>query len=380
MTKVDYRYVSADTHLDLIWAPADLWSARVPARIKDIAPHLESIDGTLRWVWEGKTWGTSNLDPKYQPGSRPASAFVLSEAFSLLPEPIPAGSLPPSDPNLLLDHMDYAHIYASTIYGPTRKPTFEDPEIGRLCNMAWNDFLLDISSVAPDRIIGLCNLPTAYPDKCVAEVERVVARGAKGVEFSVFDAAEPVWSDVWDKTWSAIEEAGIPVGFHIGHSLHLAPPKNDHGRVPAHYSLSPFATQEAMAHLIFCGALDRHPHLKVVFAECRVGWLEFYVEHMDRQQRERATDVSLKLAPSEYWRRQIAATWEDDIVGAHLMCDEESLVSSVAMWGSDYPHNSVSWPNTDALMAELMKGVSEKTKHTVLAGRACDFYGISLPE
>ena len=43
---MDYRYISADNHLDLMWCPPDLWQSRVPSAMKDQAPKVEMIDGT----------------------------------------------------------------------------------------------------------------------------------------------------------------------------------------------------------------------------------------------------------------------------------------------------------------------------------------------
>jgi predicted TIM-barrel fold metal-dependent hydrolase len=199
------------------------------------------------------------------------------------------------------------------------------------------------------------------------------------VEFSIFTAAEPVWSPVWEPLWSVAEEAGTPIGFHIGAEAGKPYPPMENGRYPAHFCFSPFATQRAMAEIIFAGTFDRHPALKAVFAECRIGWLSFFIEHMDRQQRERRTDVPLQLKPSEYWRRQMAGTFEDDAIGGHLLGHDWSNLQYGVMWGSDYPHNPVTWPETDRLMEWLMDGVPEDVARSALYGRACEFFGLEMP-
>jgi predicted TIM-barrel fold metal-dependent hydrolase len=134
-----------------------------------------------------------------------------------------------------------------------------------------------------------------------------------------------------------------------------------------------------MAELVFCGALDRHPALKVVFAECRIGWLAFFIEHMDRQHRERPNDVTLALKPSEYWQRQMAATFEDDKIGAELLKTAWSHLPDIAMWGSDYPHNPVTWPHTDALMTWLTADIPQLTIDSAFHARACTFYNLTMP-
>lgn len=373
----DYRYVSADQHLDLLWTPPDLFSSRLPAKFAEAAPKVVETGEGARWSWEGKLWQPSAS--KGAPGAATVSPGVVGEsALAAVAEELAAGVLPPSDPAVLLEHMDRAGIWAATIYGPTRKMQFDDPELALACNRAWNDFMLEFSAAAPGRIIGLPNIPTWDPEQAVAEARRVIAAGARGVEFSVF-GMEPVWSPAWEPLWAVADDAGVPIGMHIGGSPGEPYPPNEHGRYPAHFCLSPFAHQRSMAELVFCGALDRHPGLKVVFAECRVGWLSFFIEHMDRQQRERRTDVKLALKPSEYWRRQLAATWEDDKIGAELLKHDWSHLQYVTMWGSDYPHNPVTWPHTDQLMSWLIAGVPENIARDALYGRACDFFNLTLP-
>ena len=42
--------ISADSH---VFEPFDLWETRLPASLRDRAPHLEARDGVMRLVMEG---------------------------------------------------------------------------------------------------------------------------------------------------------------------------------------------------------------------------------------------------------------------------------------------------------------------------------------
>jgi predicted TIM-barrel fold metal-dependent hydrolase len=372
----EYRYISADTHLDLPWCPPDLWQSRVAERWRDVAPRVVDVDGTPTWTWEGKTWGTSATN------AEGLTSAASGNALKAVVDELSPGDLPPSDPAILLPHMDRGGIYTNIIYGFTRKQRYDDPQLGLECNRAFNDFMLDLSAAAPERIVGQPNIPNdqGNVEVAVAEVQRVAAARARGLEFSVFTAYEPIWSKTWDPLWSAVEETGLPIGMHIGAAAGVPYPPNENGRYAAHFCLSPYATQRAMAEFVFCGALDRHPSLKVVFGECRVGWLPFFIEHMDRQQRERPSDVKLQLKPSEYWARQLAGTFEDDKIGIELLKYEWSHLQHMVMWGSDYPHNPVVWPDADTLLDELFTGVPDDVRASALYGRAADFYNIKLPD
>lgn len=369
----EYRFFSADSHLDLKWMPADLWTDRLPSKFRDRAPKVISENGKTFWTWEGKQQGESGV------GGSSSENFSES-VFSRVDLPLEKGCLPPSDPQVFLKHMDASQIWSAAIYGPTRKQKFEDQELGLACNQAYNNFLLEMTSVAPDRILGLLNLPNQSVDACLEEAKRAAVLGTKGVEFSIYTAAEPVWSPVWEPLWSVLEEAQIVLNLHIGAQAGEPYPPKEHGRYPAHFCYSPFVTQTAMAQIVFSGVLDRHPNLKVVFGECRIGWLPFFIEHMDRQARERPTDVKLQCLPSEYWKRQMAATFEDDVVGAKLLTDKQSHLQGMVMWGSDYPHNPVAWPNTVGLMSWLMKDVPEDVYFDAVYGRGATFFRINPPE
>ena len=52
------KLISCDDHLDLGQLPADLWMTRLPASLRDRAPHIEERDGLAVWVCDGKVWGS----------------------------------------------------------------------------------------------------------------------------------------------------------------------------------------------------------------------------------------------------------------------------------------------------------------------------------
>ena len=50
--------ISCDDHMDLGQLPADLWTTRLPAALRERAPRIEERDGQAVWVCDGKVWGT----------------------------------------------------------------------------------------------------------------------------------------------------------------------------------------------------------------------------------------------------------------------------------------------------------------------------------
>ena len=119
------------------------------------------------------------------------------------------------------------------------------------------------------------------------------------------------------------------------------------------------------------------PELKLVSAENEVGWLPFYLQKLDqaREEYRYLYPVPLKLRPSEYFRRQIFATFIDDPVG---VANREHVGVENIMWSSDYPHTVSTWPHSREVVERDFKGVPEDEKRLIVRGNVARLYGLSL--
>ncbi|MGH8237513.1 MAG: amidohydrolase family protein, partial [Steroidobacteraceae bacterium] len=298
----------------------------------------------------------------------------------------PPGSMPPSDPKLILDHMDRAAIYAAVLFGPTRKWKIDDPELRRECYRAYNDFVMELDGNDPNRIVALPVLPTSLPEFCRTELRRLIDHRVKAVEFPVWDVAEPVQHETWDPIWEMAASARIPVCSHIGDAAGTPYPPQVRGLAKAHFSTAPTNIMKPMAQMVFSGAFERNPQLRYMYSECNVGWVPYFIEWMDRQERVRGPlretdDAASKLSmpPSEYFKRQIRVTFEDDPVGGRMIREGWHNLSEISMWGADYPHNYLTWPNPQKLIDELLAGVEPGLRHDVVFGRMARFFNIEAP-
>ena len=71
--------------------------------------------------------------------------------------------------------------------------------------------------------------------------------------------------------------------------------------------------------LIYSGAPERYPNLKIVIGEAGLGWIPYVLQHMDLEWEDQFKDLDLKMKPSEYWHRQCYATYQTDPVGIELL-------------------------------------------------------------
>jgi predicted TIM-barrel fold metal-dependent hydrolase len=137
--------------------------------------------------------------------------------------------------------------------------------------------------------------------------------------------------------------------------------------------MSPF--RGLLAQLTFSGVFERHPTLKVIFAEGGISWVPCTLQSMDQVFRSYYTILKPKLAhlPSHYWKRQCLATFMDDPIGLELI---DHMGADTAMWSIDYPHPEACY----GFVGQVTKSIYDKVGHEkakmILGGNAARLYGI----
>ncbi len=104
------------------------------------------------------------------------------------------------------------------------------------------------------------------------------------------------------------------------------------------------SVQKSLQQMIFGGVLDRFPALKVVSAENDSGWVAHFMYRLDHVYEKFGVmwdKVGLKLKPSEYVRRNVWVTFQDDMIGPMTW---RYFGADNYMWASDFPHADSTWP------------------------------------
>ena len=100
---------------------------------------------------------------------------------------------------------------------------------------------------------------------------------------------------------------------------------------------------KTIAEMITGGVFERHPRLKIISVENDIGWLPNYLKRLEWYSwRFGARFPQLKQNAADYWRRQVYATFQDDVPG--IRCRDLIGVDKI-MWGSDYPHFDSTFPS-----------------------------------
>ena len=375
-----HQLISCDDHLDLGQLPADLWTTRLPAALRDRAPVISERNGQAVWICDGKVWGNwagKPRDPSVPPAPKPLYSALDRGGITDPSERRPAHA------HLRLRDMDRDGVETQVLFGPIFAISTEDPALRDACYRAYNDFLGELCSSAPDRLIGVPMLPE-YPEAATAELYRLASKGGvRQVNLQIANIKAPLDDPAWESFWTALEETGIILAWHV--TVFVGRPGDRSAGKPA----SVFeATKgfmgnflEPFVDLFAWGILERHPKLRIVLAEAGTGWLPWLVEELDYRHwrlweaKEYWADkggIMLETKPSELFRRQIYATFQEDHVAMSLI---PFFGDGHLLWASDYPHPDSVWPNSRAAIERQIRDLSPEMRQKLTHDNAAALYG-----
>jgi predicted TIM-barrel fold metal-dependent hydrolase len=380
-----FQVIDVDTHLT---EPPDVWTARMPARLHDRVPHIERLDGKDVWMADGNFIGAPGF-------------YSMAGWDGVLPASVPGSydDIHPSmyDPGARVAFLDEQGIHAQVLYpnvggfGNGYFTTLADRDFALACVQAYNDFLSDWTSVAPDRLVAVTALPFWDVDLAVAELERCHAKGHRAVNFCnqpQDHGMPPLAHPHWDPLWAAAQEAGLSVSFHVGGGS-MGTQFEDTAEMGWMTNFAKVSSLifldniRCVTDLIFGGVCHRFPDLKLVSVESGVGWIPAMLETCDWQWRNGGVldeHPEYDLLPSEYFRRQVyGCFWfEEDAAVEALRRYPDNI-----LYETDYPHPTCQHPGprTPAqrprdYASRALAGVPESVLAKVLHDNAARIYGL----
>jgi aminocarboxymuconate-semialdehyde decarboxylase len=217
----------------------------------------------------------------------------------------------------------------------------------------------------PDRFVALTSVALQYPDLAAEQLEYAVKElGLRGASIGGHVNGEPPSSEKYDPFWAKAQELGVPVFMHPNNAANIAREGSLDGRGGLGNIVgNPLETTVFLSRMIFDGAFDRFPRLKVVAAHGG-GYLPSYLGRTEVACTVRSdANCANKRMPSEYLKDQIMV---DSMVFSseglrHLVA--ETGVSQV-VYGSDIPYF---WPDTIDLIVEA-PFLSDADKAAILGG------------
>ena len=381
---LEYPVLSADGHLDLPVLPADLFTSCAPIALSGRMPHVVNSDEGKIWVnGEGErlalVGGSGNTGQRYNAGESRRLDRMNESGFW---DDLASGTMHPADPDLRVAVQDRDGIAGEVIYGILGICNqVKDPEVSVSVLRIYNDFMADFVARRPDRFAGIGCLPSGAPEVAADEVRRCAEIGLQGVEIALTHDLMPLWRSEFAPLWGVAAEVGIPVHLHtIGPpiDIHWATNKREiDAWMGGWLTVFQLRMVERVAELIFGGVLHANPNLKVVLGESGIGWLPYILERMDLEWEERLTHLELSMPPSDYWRRQMFATFQLDAAG---LAQVDRIGAETLMWGNDFPHGDGVWPDSIEHIEKQFAGVDDAVRRKITFENAAALYGFPSGE
>jgi predicted TIM-barrel fold metal-dependent hydrolase len=363
---------SGDSHLV---EPPDLFSANLPADLALRMPRsVKDPDGEYETVYiDGESFRRKL--PKLETIMRNMARPEDDDSDPIRRAP---GA---NDPDLRLHDSDEEGIWAEVIYPSLGIWAFNitDPKLVKEGVRVLNDWALDFQNHSP-RYVCCASVPLLDVDDAVAEIKRASNLGFHvGFLPTRPPFEQPPWQDPhWDPMWDAFGETGMVIGFHIGTEPHKPDARTGvyhHGRGGAvlNYVETTYGGQRCVTQLIACGALDRHPEMKVLVSEGGATWGPFIADRMDEGYRQHGAAVRPKLSkqPSQYLYEQVYASFQHD---RSAVAAATTMGWRNVMWGSDYPHYEGTYGHTQKTLHELFDDLSPDARRRITIGAFEDLF------
>jgi predicted TIM-barrel fold metal-dependent hydrolase len=224
------------------------------------------------------------------------------------------------------------------------------------------------------------------PDGAADELLRLAAKGGvRQVTLMIANINPKLDDPAWERLWTALEETGIILSWHI--TVFLGRPgSRAAGKAASVFENTKFFMGnflDPFVDLFAWGILERHPKLKMVMAEAGTGWLPWLVQELDYRHwrlweaKEFWADkggAALETKPSELFKRQIWATFQEDYAAMALI---PFFGDGHLLWASDYPHPDGVWPNSHAAIERQMKDMSAEMQRKLTHDNAARLYGLT---
>lgn len=372
------KIISSDSHV--IELP-DLWTSRIDSRFKDQAPYMRREGENDQWYVEGDV-KVGAMGVISQAGTRFESPEEIT--FEGKFDDVRPGGY---DPDEAIKDMEVDGVQAQVLY-PSQGLFLYRVEnsalLSAICR-AYNDWLAEFCAPYPDRLKGIAMLNLDDVQDGIKEMERASKIGLAGAMISVYPLPDRQYDgSEYEPFWAAAQEMDFTVALHTA-TMRLAQglPRPATTSTQSRAQTATFSVtidywvRSSLADIIFSGVLERYPSLKVVVAEFELGWIPHFLRMMDFIYKERYQQATYRfkngMTPSDLFHRNVYVSFQEDILGIEM---RHHIGVDNLMWGSDYPHVESTWPRSQQVLEEILKGVPEDEKAKISGANAASLYHI----
>ena len=259
-----------------------------------------------------------------------------------------------------------------------------EPEFALALCRAWNDWIAGFCQADPARMKAAALLTLHDAALAAGELRRCVEQhGFVGAQMMPNPVNGVNLHDPrLDPLWAEAQRLGVPICFHP------APHNYGHDHFINRFLSRPSTTMTlglnnpvelmaAIASMTAGGVLERFPRLRVAFLEGNCSWLPWLLWRLDEywQMSSEGEDASLRMLPSEYFRRQCFISVdadEDQVEWVIRTLGDDALVFS-----TDYPHPDSHFPEATERFLDLP--IPPGSRRRILWDNCARLYGMDGP-
>ena len=194
-----------------------------------------------------------------------------------------------------------------------------DPELALAYSRAYNRWIVDFCRTDPSRLYPIAHITLLNPEGAVEEVERARRDGCVGVYLSPDRAArrgKPLDHPAFDPFWAKVSDLAMPIAFHVVAREDMTfSPWARSGTGADGVFLFAFLAVEVMAaftQMMATGLFEKYPRLQCAVLEAGSNWITAWLDRLDHKVERGGFPTTLKLLPSEYFRRQCVISADPD--------------------------------------------------------------------
>src|SRR5262245_5274103 len=287
----DELIISSDSH---VFEPPDLWTTRIDAAFRDRAPRLQRVGEVDHLVVEaGQTIAAIGLISNA--GARFEAPETISDHGRF--EDVHTGGY---DPDQHLKDMQIDGVAGEILYPSQGLFYFKvaDSQLMSAIFRAYNDWLAEFCSTAPDRLKGIAMINLDDVRQGIQELERTAKLGFAGAMITEYPPEDRRYDcPEYEPFWAAAQALNMPL------SLHTATRRQGVNsgmaqrtiRDASRRATKAFLPATSICDMLFSGVFERYTALQVAVVEFELAWVPYLLNTMDYTYRERHEEAAYRF-------------------------------------------------------------------------------------
>ena len=273
--------------------------------------------------------------------------------------------------------IDYACVFPTSMLSLALHP---QPEVEVALARAYNRWLTEKVLPGSPRMKSMLFLPM-NDHNAAYKIVKDFGHKPGVIGFMITSVRhKPVHDNDYMKTYAAIEELGLPIGFHSGFNW------DDPMFRTANKFLAVHALGFTWYNVVHCtnwvvnGMAERFPNLPVIWIESGIGWAAWLMQRLDSEYRMRSSECpSLTRLPSHYMKEMYYTSQPLEMPDEPFLMEANLRAINAEtqlLYASDYPHWDMDLPSVIWDLPYL----DEQAKRNILGETAQKLFKIDVSD